>query len=69
MSLTEAHCPHCSRPLSPGAPKGLCPACLASSLADLMGEARQDLELMPSLGAPSERVGDYELLEELLRVA
>ena len=70
MSLTEAHCPHCARPLSPGAPKGLCPSCLASSLSDLLG-AEADEEAVPTpssaLGTPDERVGDYELLEELGR--
>ncbi len=68
MSDTDKICPHCARPVSSGAPKGLCPACLASSLSDLLGEAAEgEAAPSPSLAALHERVGDYELLEELGR--
>ena len=68
MPATEANCPHCLRPLSPGAPKGLCPACLGLSLSELMGEATGGTTMpIPSLATPNERVGDYELLDELGR--
>ena len=68
MSLAHAICPHCARPLAASAPKGLCPACLASSLSDLFVEAAEgDAAPTPSLAAPHERVGNYELLDELGR--
>jgi serine/threonine-protein kinase len=68
MPDTENFCPHCARPVSTGATKGLCPACLASSFSDLMGEAAKG-EAPPalSLALPHERVGDFELLDELGR--
>ena len=68
MAATDANCPKCSRPIPSGASKGLCPVCLASSLSDLLEEAGDEPDApMPSPVAPNERVGDYELLEELGR--
>ena len=68
MSANIATCPKCARPISRGAPQGLCPACLASSLLELLGEAQAE-HLAPTSApaAPSERIGDYELLEEIGR--
>ena len=68
MPDSAANCPHCARPLSARAPQGLCPACLASSLSDLFCEATgEHVAPRPPLAVPHERVGDYELLDELGR--
>jgi eukaryotic-like serine/threonine-protein kinase len=68
MSNSAAICPHCGRPLSAGAPQGLCPACLVVSLSDLFSEAVDETAApRPLLAGPRERLGDYELLEELGR--
>ena len=67
MPAPAATCPHCARPIARGAPQGLCPACLAASLSDLLGEAAEQTAPQPPLAVPHERVGDYELLDELGR--
>ena len=68
MPAPTAICPICARPISPSAPKGLCPVCLAASLAELFVEAAgENAEPKPALAAPNERLGDYELLDELGR--
>src|SRR5689334_17493759 len=63
------HCPKCARPVTGNAPKGLCPACLVSSWFELLDGDGEDEEVceMPAPVAPSERLGNYELIEQLGR--
>jgi serine/threonine protein kinase len=50
------------------APKGLCPACLAAALSEVLEGAEEHGDLaMPVPVAAHDRVGDYELLEQLGR--
>src|SRR5215470_2268041 len=68
MQAASATCPKCSRPIPASAPKGLCSHCLVSSLFD---EADSEFEecgqAMPSPAVATQRIGDYELLEEIGR--
>jgi serine/threonine protein kinase/dipeptidyl aminopeptidase/acylaminoacyl peptidase len=49
------------------APRGLCSACLISSLFDPLDDGSEEPVEMPAPAAPAERVGHYELLEQLGR--
>ncbi len=67
MSVTNDKCPKCARPIAASAPKGLCPACLLSSLLELADGAADEAPEMPAPAAAHERVGAYELLEQIGR--
>ena len=68
MSAVQATCPKCARPIAASAPRGLCPSCLVSSVFDLLGGVEaDDAPEMPAPAAAHERVGDYELLEQIGR--
>ena len=68
MSAIQATCPKCARPIAASAPRGLCPSCLVSSVFDLLGGVEaDDAPEMPAPAAANERVGDYELLEQIGR--
>jgi eukaryotic-like serine/threonine-protein kinase len=68
MSAVQATCPKCARPIAASAPRGLCPSCLVSSVFDLLGGVEpEDAPEMPAPAAANERVGDYELLEQIGR--
>ena len=68
MSSVAQICPRCARPIPASAPKGLCSRCLISSLLDqLAGDDAAGAEPMPAPAIPSERVGNYELLEQIGR--
>src|SRR6188508_2448420 len=56
-------CPRCARPLTAGAPEGLCPACLMRSAMQGM---RPPLE-MAATPVNGREFGEYELLEEIGR--
>src|SRR5688572_27729933 len=61
-------CPKCSRPIPVSAPKRLCSACLVASLFEAVDdESAGELLEMPAPAAPSERVGNYELLTQIGR--
>jgi WD40 repeat protein len=67
MPAAIENCPKCARPIPASAPRGLCPACLVSSLfEELEGGPDGGLE-MPAPAAPAERIGHYELLDQLGR--
>ena len=68
MSVVQATCPKCARAITASAPRGLCPACMVSSVFDLLGGLEaEDAPEMPAPAAANERVGDYELLEQIGR--
>ncbi len=62
----EPHCPICGVALGSDAPSGLCPRCLLKeALATEEDGSASDPSLESSV--PSERLGDYELLEQVGR--
>ena len=61
--MHQTLCPKCGRAISLTAPKGLCSACLVASVFDVLTEPVD----MPLPAAPLERIGGYELLEEIAR--
>ena len=68
MSAVQATCPKCARVIAASAPRGLCPSCLVSSVFDLLGGVEaDDAPEMPAPAVANERVGDYELLEQIGR--
>ena len=68
MSTVQATCPKCARLIPASAPRGLCSSCLVSSVFDLLGGIDpEDAPEMPAPAAANERVGDYELLEQIGR--
>ena len=68
MPETATTCPQCARAIPVNAPKGLCPACLATSLSEVLeGTAKDETPTMPSPASSSEWVCDYELLDQLGR--
>jgi WD40 repeat protein len=67
MPGTTDKCPQCARPIAASAPRGLCPACLISSLLEPVDGATDDALEMPAPVAARERIGDYELLDEIGR--
>src|SRR2546429_1015721 len=68
MSTSQSTCPKCARRIPASAPKGLCSHCLVAALFDdLDDEFGDDPALMPSPAMATQRIGDYELLEEVGR--
>ena len=67
MPVTNESCPKCARPIAASAPKGLCPACLFSTLLETADGTPDDVPEMPAPAGPAERLGHYELLDELGR--
>jgi WD40 repeat protein/tRNA A-37 threonylcarbamoyl transferase component Bud32 len=68
MPETPTMCPKCARAIPVNAPKGLCPACLATSLSEVFeGTVEDETPTMPSPVSSSDWVGDYELLDQLGR--
>src|SRR6266404_3756223 len=68
MTAPSSTCPKCARPISSSAPKGLCSHCLISAIFhDLGSEPEEGPGLMHPPALPSQRMGDYELLEEIGR--
>lgn len=68
MATAEAICPKCARAISANAAKGLCSHCLVSSLFDDLGEeSGQEAPPMPAPAQEHQRLGDYELLDQLGR--
>ncbi len=60
-------CPRCGRTVPATAPRDLCPACLvASLLAPVDDPSTEDL-VMPAPAVATERIGHYELLEQVGR--
>ena len=61
-------CPHCARPIPPGAPDGLCPRCVLAGAAtptDSGGPGDADRGNPPSLAAVAAAVPDLEILSLL----
>lgn len=59
-------CPRCGADLGANRLEGLCPRCLLQEALVPPAEAEPLMAVpLPSPGAPSQRFGDYELLEEL----
>jgi serine/threonine protein kinase/WD40 repeat protein len=67
MAAPLAACPKCARPVPASASKGLCPACLVSSVFDLLEEPEELPAESPPPAAPNERWGGYELIDQLGR--
>ena len=58
--MNEKTCPHCGTPLAPAALDALCPQCLMSTAASVLG-------LAGSQGESIHYFGDYELIQEIAR--
>jgi len=68
MPVTSQSCPKCGRAIPPSAPRGLCPACLVASVFEEAGDDPfAAVREMPAPAGPSERVGSYDLLDQLGR--
>jgi len=68
MPVAETTCPKCARAIPANAPKGLCPACLARALSEVLeGTGEAEALAMPAPVSSKERVGEYELIEQLGR--
>jgi len=66
MTSASPTCPKCGRPISPSAAKGLCTHCLVSAIFDEANEEATESPL-PAPALVSQRIGDYELVEEIGR--
>src|SRR5262245_55743992 len=67
MSKAATTCPRCSRPVPASSAKGLCSVCLISAAFDILAEPPGDVPDMPPPAVPHERLGGYDLLEQLGR--
>lgn len=67
MSVAIENCPKCARSIPASAPRGLCPVCLVSSLFENVDGGPEEALEIPAPAAPAERVGQYELHEQLGR--
>ncbi|MBM3846860.1 MAG: hypothetical protein FJ405_11330 [Verrucomicrobia bacterium] len=65
----QQKCPSCARLIPIAAPRGLCPACLVSSMLfeSAETEAGSPEEASPSPACALDRIGDYEIVEEIGR--
>src|SRR5687767_3954214 len=61
--MHPATCPKCARAIPNSAPKGLCSVCLVASMFEVVDESPE----MPAPATVAERVGGYELLEQIGR--